>query len=108
MLIPMRTKPVGEGDATAAGRSDDLDRGSRWRAFSTFQAGRESGDIDWIESDRSAEVDDGELTALDQSLHGARVHAEKLHGLLRRQQRLKRVLRLDRLRQRVTRHDRSF
>jgi hypothetical protein len=43
--------------------------------------------LEGIEADRAAEVDCGELPALDQALHGARVDMEQLSGLASCQER---------------------
>jgi hypothetical protein len=74
--------------------------------FSTLQPRCQSGHVEWIEPDRSAEVDDHELSAFDESLDGARVHMEQLRCLLGRQQWVNRMLGADLLRQRATWSDR--
>jgi hypothetical protein len=73
-----------------------------WRRGAALEPPGQIGDVRWVEADGGAEVDNAQLTPLNEALHGPRMDVKQLSRLLCREQRRKRA----RLRQDSTGCDR--
>jgi hypothetical protein len=52
-----------------------------WPFVLPFAPSDQTFEVAWVESDRAAQVNGGELAALDQTLHGSRMDVKTLRGL---------------------------